>query len=105
MVWPPDPEIVAAAGGVGFGMSRFNEDQRRRQKNDHGGEFEEEYGEDEEQRFAIFQFLLHLSTLSLLPCHTMMMTVLISSDCRHPPANTAVSISLLQLLHACCLMQ
>lgn len=55
MVWPPDPEIVAAAGGVGFGMSRFNEDQKRRQ-NDHGGEFEEEYGEDEEQRFAIFQF-------------------------------------------------
>jgi len=26
VAWPPDPEVVAAAGGVGFGTSRFNKD-------------------------------------------------------------------------------
>jgi len=37
VAWPPEPEVVAAAGGVGFGTSRFNKDAKpplRDTKND-----------------------------------------------------------------------
>ena len=49
--WPPDPSIVVAAGGVGFGTSRFNQEQEEKRLAEQaaeraarkGGSAEEEY--------------------------------------------------------------